>query len=434
MASVAPLALGPHPDEFIWASGVENTFIPQTRRGHRALDEYQLMGHYEHWRADLALAHDLGLRAVRWGVPWYRVEPLPGEFDWRWTDQVVPYLVEELGLTPIVDLMHYGCPYWLPREFANPQYPQAVAAYAAAFARRYAGRVRWYTPLNEPLVNAELCGRRGAWPPYLRGPRGYVRVLMQLVRGIRATAAAIRAVDPAAVLVHVDAAAIVRAAVPDLEAVAYEGRLHNFLPYDLVLGRVTPTHPLYAGLVAQGVTPRELARWADNPVPLDVMGLNFYPQWSTQEFCHDAQGGVASHPVHGGELGFEAMVAGYYARYGLPIMITETSARDSEVFRSEWLGTSLTAIRSLRGQGVPVLGYTWFPLFTMIDWAYRWQARPLHDYLLHLGLYRLAHPTQARDWIETPVVPQLRGYIQQPDAAIGRLTTPAPAPDEELAA
>jgi beta-glucosidase/6-phospho-beta-glucosidase/beta-galactosidase len=342
-------------------------------------------------------------------------------------------MVEELGLTPIVDLMHYGCPYWLSREFANPQYPQAVAAYAAAFARRYAGRVRWYTPLNEPLVNAELCGRRGAWPPYLRGPRGYVRVLMQLVRGIRATAAAIRAVDPAAVLVDVDAAAIVRAAVPDLEAVAYEGRLHNFLPYDLVLGRVTPTHPLYAGLVAQGVTPRELARWADNPVPLDVMGLNFYPQWSTQEFCHDAQGGVASHPVHGGELGFEAMVAGYYARYGLPIMITETSARDSEVFRSEWLSTSLAAIRSLRGQGVPVLGYTWFPLFTMIDWAYRWQARPLHDYLLHLGLYRLAHPTQARDWIETPVVPQLRGYIQQPEAAVGRLTTPA-APEAELAA
>ena len=60
---------GPSPDEFIWATGIEDTFVPQTRPGHRALDEYALMGHYEHWREDLALARDLGLQAIRWGCP-----------------------------------------------------------------------------------------------------------------------------------------------------------------------------------------------------------------------------------------------------------------------------------------------------------------------------------------------------------------------------
>ncbi|HZN11989.1 MAG TPA: family 1 glycosylhydrolase, partial [Blastocatellia bacterium] len=113
------ITLGPSPEEFVWASGIEDTFVPQSRPGHRALDEYQLIGHYEHWREDLALARELGLGALRWGVPWYRVEPHPGEFDWRWVDQVLPYLVEELGVTPIVDLMHYGCPFWMYREFAN---------------------------------------------------------------------------------------------------------------------------------------------------------------------------------------------------------------------------------------------------------------------------------------------------------------------------
>jgi beta-glucosidase len=82
------------PEDFLWATGIEDTFVPQTRPGHRALDEYQLMGHYEHWRQDLALVRDLGLKMVRWGVPWYRLEPFqPGEFDWRWTDQVIPYMV-----------------------------------------------------------------------------------------------------------------------------------------------------------------------------------------------------------------------------------------------------------------------------------------------------------------------------------------------------
>jgi len=123
---------GHDPGEFLWATGIENTFVPQVRPGHRTLDEYQLMGHYEHWRQDLALVRELGIRALRWGVPWYRVEPFqPGEFDWRWTDEVLPYMVEELGLTPIIDLMHYGCPFWLRREFASADYPAAVAAYAS---------------------------------------------------------------------------------------------------------------------------------------------------------------------------------------------------------------------------------------------------------------------------------------------------------------
>jgi beta-glucosidase len=87
--------LGSQPNDFIWASGIEDTFVPQTKPGHRALDEYELMGHYQYWREDLALAQELGVQALRWGVPWYRVEPQCGRFDWSWTDQVLPYLVED---------------------------------------------------------------------------------------------------------------------------------------------------------------------------------------------------------------------------------------------------------------------------------------------------------------------------------------------------
>jgi len=178
---------GARPRDFLWATGIEDTFIPQTRPGHRSLDEYELMGHYKHWREDLALARELGVQAIRWGVPWYRVEPRQEAFDWSWTDQVLPYLAEELGITPIVDLMHYGCPFWLRGEFANDAYPRAVASYAAAFARRYSRLVHWYTPLNEPLITAEFCVLRGIWPPHLHGDGGFVRVLDAVCRGIVAT-------------------------------------------------------------------------------------------------------------------------------------------------------------------------------------------------------------------------------------------------------
>jgi len=141
-------------NSFIWGTGIEDTFVAHARGRYRSLDEYELMGHYQHWREDLSLVGDLGVRAVRWGVPWHRIERNRGQFDWSWIDQVIPYLVDELGVMPIVDLVHYGCPLWLPRAFADHEYPELVAAFAGAFAERYRRYVHWYTPLNEPQVTA----------------------------------------------------------------------------------------------------------------------------------------------------------------------------------------------------------------------------------------------------------------------------------------
>jgi len=411
-------------EDFLWATGIENTFVPQTRPGHRALDEYQLMGHYEHWREDLELLRELGVRAVRWGIPWYRVEPLQGEFDWRWTDEVLPFLVSELDVTPIVDLMHYGCPFWLRREFASDEYPDAVAAFAAAFAARYRGLVRWYTPLNEPIVTAIFCGKRGVWPPYLRGDTGYVRILLQVVRGILGTCAALRAADPGAMLVHVEASGLSRAARTDLAAVAADEQDRSFLPYDLVLGRVGPEHALFTWLVRSGAAPDELAAIAAAPAPIDLMGLNFYPQWSTTQLFIDRRGKLAYRPVEQDGSGFAALIEGYWRRYGIPLMVTETSARGSEEVRARWLEASVGTIRELRGRGVPVVGYTWFPLFTMIDWRYRFGRGPLAEYYLELGLYSLGDPDGRARWRATPLVEQYRSYIADPDSSVGNLGVP----------
>lgn len=156
---------------FRWATGIEDTFVIQEGPGRRRLDEYELLQHYGFWRQDIDLAASVGFDSMRYGIPWHRVEPEPGTFDWSFTDVAVPYLVER-GIEPIVDLVHYGTPLWLEAEFANPAYPERVAAYAGAFAERYRDLVRWYTPLNEPFINAEMCGFTGHWPPYRRGTRG----------------------------------------------------------------------------------------------------------------------------------------------------------------------------------------------------------------------------------------------------------------------
>ena len=104
-------------------------------------------------------------------------------------------------------------------------------------------------------------------------------------------------------------------------------------------------------------------------------------------------------------------------------MVTETSARGDEDIRARWLEASVAALRGLRGRGVPVLGYTWFPLFTMIDWRYRFGRGPLEEYRLDLGLYSLDGSSSAGRWRATPLVEQFRSYVSDPEAAIGTLAS-----------
>src|SRR5579862_6612659 len=113
-------SIAPGATDFIWATGIEDTFICQPdRRTGRILDEYALTQHYERWEEDLSLIASLGVRAARYGVPWYRVEPEPGIFDLAWLDSVLETLVNRHGVEPIIDLMHYGTPVWLEGSFLS---------------------------------------------------------------------------------------------------------------------------------------------------------------------------------------------------------------------------------------------------------------------------------------------------------------------------
>lgn len=409
--------------DFLWAAGIENTFVPQTRPGHRALDEYDLMGHYDHWREDLALSRDLGLSSLRWGIPWYKVEPESGKFDWSWTDEVIPYLVEDLKLLPIIDLMHYGCPFWMQKEFANKDYPQLVARYAAAFAERYKSLISWYTPLNEPIINSLMCGMRGLWPPYLKGDKGYIRIMLQLARGILRTVRVLKEIDPNSVMVHVEATGLTRTVREDLAALAREEQFRGYLCYDLISGRLTHDHLLFSWLVRNGASPDALEEIARNPIDLDVIGLNFYPQWSTKLLHIDKRGRIAFSETEPEGDGFKELITHYYDRYRVPIMITETSAVGSDEIRQRWLRSSVTMIRDLRGEGIPVIGYTWFPLFTMVDWRYRFSQDPVESFYLELGLYRLNHQAEGDRWIPTPLVERLKGYIHDPRRSVGDLVS-----------
>ncbi len=372
--------------DFIWCVGVEDTFIPQTRADLRALDEYELMDHYRQWRSDFDLAASLGVSHIRWGVPWYRVNPEPGKFDWRWVDTVIDYLVNVKGLQPIVDLMHYGTPFWLQNAFINSSYPERVAEYAFAFASRYKDLVRFYTPLNEPTVNAEFCGKRGEWPPYLVGEDGYVKVLLSVARGTLLTAQAIRAAHPQAILIQVEALGRAWTADERLHQAVEDWCEDRYLGFDLISGAFSERSHLWGYLQRHGVVETQIDWFRQNGVRPDVLGVNFYPV-SGGELVMGADGsptlqvGLAAHDLAG-------VLRSAWERYRLPMMLTETGITDRRVeVRRRWMDETVAVVREARMAGIPMLGYTWWPLFDMVDWAYRLGKKPLRHYIFKGGLW-----------------------------------------------
>jgi beta-glucosidase len=371
---------------FLWATGIEDTFIPHARPGLRALDEYELTQHYKLWKRDFDLVAGTGVKYLRWGIPWYRVQPAQDQWDWEWTDKALDYLVKVKGITPILDLMHYGTPLWLENSFINSSYPQLVADYAHAVAVRYKSLVRYYTPLNEPMVNADMCGTKAEWPPYLSGDDGYVKLTLALAKGIIHTTQVIKAEQPDSVLIQVEALSHTFTENKSLEDYAAHNNARQYLCFDLTTGRVNDDDVLANYLCSHGATDTDLDWFRKNAVTFDFFGVNFYP-WSYSEISKESNGTIRY--ITGDTSGDKVslVIREVHERYHMPIMITETSANRDVQGRAQWMDETLDTVRALRNEGIPIVGYTWFPLFTMVDWSYRKGRRPLEEYLIHLGLY-----------------------------------------------
>jgi hypothetical protein len=276
-------------------------------------------------------------------------------------------------------------------------------------------------------MTAHMCGRRGVWPPYLRGDTGYTRLTVNIADGILRTVEAVRQEQPESIAVHVEATGVARANHPALAGLRSEEESLNYLGLDLLTGKVSDDHPLVGRLLKREISWRKLEDLRRRAITLDLLGLNFYPQWSTTEFYLNRNGRLRARATEVDGAAFGEMIEAYAARYRAPVMVTETSALGGDDERAGWLRTSLATIKRLRAGGVPVIGYTWFPMFTMIDWRYRFGSRPVEQYRIELGAFRLTDGPGR--WQATPLATDLARATADTTGSVGRLErsgTPAP--------
>lgn len=396
------------PETFFWCTGIEDTFITAPWPGTgRTLDEYELTGHYERWSEDIGLISQLGLKCARYGLPWHRINPAKGHWDFEWADRAIERMLE-LGIQPIIDLVHYGLPGWIEGAFLNRDFAEYMAEYAGRVAQRFKGRVHAYTPLNEPRITAWYCGRIGWWPPFKRSWRGFVEVMHGVCRGIVRTVETLKEVDPLILPVHVDATDRYRASVPELNAEAEFRQEIVFLALDLISGRIAEGHKLHAWLFRNGLDASAPGWFRDHAIELPLIGINLYPMFTDKLLVRDAGGRFRiKMPYAGAEL-VSDLSRMYWERYRVPLFVSETASVGSVRRRRDWLQTSVEASWRTRRSGIPLVGYTWWPLFALVTWAYRQGVNPPPYYLKQMGLWDL-DPKMER--VPTELVPIFKDYV-----------------------
>ncbi len=343
------------------------------------------------WRQDLALSKQFG-NYVRYGFPWWRDRA----FDWAWADQVVAE-ADRLGLHLIVDCLHYGIPLRLGGLW-GPQVAREYGAFMRAFARRYKGHLRYFTPVNEIYISTEASTKEGHWNNSVvlgqTTDDDFVTVLGWVVDCAHAAWQAIRDVIPDAVTIDSDPCDN-HPGNPLREELKYVGwdLFYGLEPEPIVvdyLQRHGMDDARLRGLLARGSLDRH------------ILGFDFYRN-------HDRAGAGGFYAVARPMLDRFARKAGRR----IPCMLSEINGFEP------WIGDFFTqtwhdALR-LHAEG-DCLGAIYYGLIDLCDWDHF--ANRAHGHALPTGLYDTSRTIR-------PIGHVVRNLVAEQRADMGLAAQPA---------
>ncbi len=344
---------------FLFATGIECSYPTIEIDGKTVRrDLLQECGHTERWREDLALVREMGLKVLRYGLPYYSIQQGADKYDWEFADLVMAEM-KKLNITPILDLMHFGVPDFIG-DYQNPELPIHFAAYAEEVAKRYPW-VRYYTPVNEIYVTARISAKDGNWNERLKTDKGFVTALKHCVAASILGTHAIARHRPDCIIVQSESAEYIhQASASPSREIKLENAL-RFLSLDLLYAHAPDADVcLYA--MDNGLS-REEYDWfmKGEPPGYQIMGNDYY---GANEHIVTPDGTMLSaEDVSGWYL----ITREYYERYKKPVMHTETNTFDPDKAPT-WLWKQWLNVLRMRADGVPVLGFTWYSLIDQVDW------------------------------------------------------------------
>ncbi|MEB3198097.1 MAG: family 1 glycosylhydrolase [Candidatus Sericytochromatia bacterium] len=310
-----------------------------------------------HMQADLDRAASLGLNAFRTSIEWSRIEPVEGQFDRAEVAHLHRLLdgIRKRKMTPVIALHHFATPRWAMEASAdglagweNPRIVERYNRYVAFVTREFGKKIDWYITFNEPATLI-LGGYMMGWTlPHRMGP----------VSTVRATANLVTAHVEAYKTIHrLDGNARVSLAEYNALFPIADGGIH-YMPSQL-LNLVLDKHRGWDG--------RPRVRY------LDYLALHYYG-------AVDA-GAATSFPVQPWRWGvrpehMDRIIRAYHEAFRLPILLAENgfATRNREPRSDGWtreayLVAHIDALRKLKDEGLPILGYMYWTLTDNYEWG-----------------------------------------------------------------
>ena len=324
-----------------------------------------------------------GIKTVRDGLRWHRIEQTPGVYDWS---SFLPQLraAKAAGVQPIWDVCHYGWPDDL--DIWSLDFVERFARFAGALAgvvRDECEDVPYYCLINEISFLSWAGADTGKIGPFAR--RRGMALKLQLVRATVAATKAIWAVDPSARLVTIDPAIHVLPKGPRQRVHAENARLAQYQAFDMIAGHLMP----------------ELG---GRPEYLDILGVNYYSH--NQWFLN---GGA----IRRGEPLYRPLreiLAENWQRYRRPLFIAETGAEADH--RVPWIRYICDEVAAARADGVPVGGICLYPVTDYPGWAnYRHCPTGLLGYPDALGQRPVFEPLASELILQTARFEGLNTHI-----------------------
>lgn len=341
-------------------------------------DQSQLTGH-DARADDVERFASLGITRLRYPILWEKVAPNdPSECDWGLSDRAMKEL-RHVGLAPIIGLVHHGSgPAYT--SLGSPHFAPGLAGHAQKVAERYPDVTDW-TPVNEPLTTARFSLLYGHWYPHTRDELSFWCGLLNQIDATRMAMRAIRRVNADARLIQTEDLGQTYS-TPTMSDQADHDNLRRWATWDLLCGKLTTGHPLWARLSGLGLADR-LHAIADDPCPPDIVGVNHYltsdrfldhrlerypPATHGRNWARRYADVEAARVVIPSPGGLASVLQETWERYQKPIAVTEVHNACTREEQMRWIYAAWLTAEALRRQGAGIRAVTAWSLFGSYDW------------------------------------------------------------------
>ncbi len=314
------------------------------RDGTSPVDAVHFLKYYE---KDIALMKKMHHNTARIGVEWARIEPEKGKFVEETLEQYRDLLrkMRDAGILPMVTLHHFANPLWLTGQ-GGWSTRDAVPLYLRFVEKtvRFLGDLvhSWIT-INEPSVYAVSAYLFGEFPPGRKNPVKAFKVMRIMADAHRAAYTSIHE--------------IYRQKQWGAPKVGVAKHLRTFDPRNTK----NPLDRLAAWFMDRYFNDYFLDLINREKPTLDIFGINYY----TGDLVKFPMKQLGRENLAKNKLGWDIYPEGfyrilkrYYARYRLPVYITENgTCDDADELRPRFILDHLYQVHRAITDGVNVAGY-----------------------------------------------------------------------------